>query len=107
MSGDGRVGKDVCIRGGLATFKGRPCIVLGTFKGHTPQTMQEANYGMASPHGYRFALRLMQMAERFGEDVAIMDNLSVLLLREANSPYIEIIRCPAALRKKPTGAKLG
>ena len=31
MSGDGRVGKDVCIRGGLATFKGRPCVVLGTF----------------------------------------------------------------------------
>jgi acetyl-CoA carboxylase carboxyl transferase alpha subunit len=65
MSGDGRVGNDVCIRGGLATFQGRPCVVLGTFKGHTPQTMQEANYGMASPHGYRFALRLMQMAERF------------------------------------------
>lgn len=66
MSGDGRVGRDACIRGGLATFRGRPCIVMGTFKGHTPHTMQEANYGMASPHGYRFALRLMQMAERFG-----------------------------------------
>ena len=66
MSGDGRVGKDVCIRGGFASFGGKACVVLGTFKGHTPQTMQEANYGMASPHGYRFALRLMQMAERFG-----------------------------------------
>jgi len=66
MSGDGRVGKDVCIRGGLATFRGQACVVLGTYKGHTPQTMQAANYGMASPHGYRTAMRLMQLAERFG-----------------------------------------
>ncbi len=85
---------------------------------------------------YQIAVRAaMQMAERFGEDVAIMDNLSVLLLREVDSPCIEIIRCPAdktltylrkkrlglinrfpnfsakpekrALRKKSTGAKLG
>ena len=65
MSGDGKVGRDACIRGGLATFNGRACFVLGTYKGHTPQTMQAANYGMASPHGYRTALRLMQLAERF------------------------------------------
>lgn len=65
MSGDGRVGRDVCIRGGLATFEGKSCVVIGSFKGHTPQTMEEANYGMASPHGYRTALRLMQLAERF------------------------------------------
>tara|TARA_B100001059_G_C17652002_1_gene484969 strand:- start:4 stop:192 length:189 start_codon:yes stop_codon:yes gene_type:complete len=42
----------------------------------------------------------MQMAERFGEDVAIMRDMSVLLLREADSPSIEIVRCPAALRRK-------
>ena len=65
LSGDGRVGRDCCIRGGLALFEGKACIVLGTYKGHTPQTMQEANYGMASPHGYRTALRLMRMAEHF------------------------------------------
>lgn len=63
---------------------------------------------MEDPDDYRIAVQAaMQMAERFGEDVAIMDNLSVLLLKEANSPCIEIIRCPAALRKKPAGAKLG
>lgn len=67
LSGDGRVGRDICIRGGLATFgaSGRSCVVVGTFKGHTPQTMQDANYGMGSPHGYRTALRLMRLAERF------------------------------------------
>lgn len=42
----------------------------------------------------------MHMAERFGEDVAIMRDLSVLLLKEADSPSIEIVRCPAALRRK-------
>lgn len=72
LSGDGRVGKDTCIRGGIAHFLGRSCVVLGTFKGHTPQAMQEANYGMASPHGYRTALRLMQLAERFGMPVVTL-----------------------------------
>jgi len=62
---------------------------------------------MEDPDDYRIAVQAaMQMAERFREDVAIMDNLSVLLLREADSPSIEIIRCPAALRKKRTGARL-
>tara|TARA_R100000951_G_scaffold116255_1_gene127290 strand:+ start:680 stop:868 length:189 start_codon:yes stop_codon:yes gene_type:complete len=42
----------------------------------------------------------MQMAERFGEDVAIMSDLSVLLLKVAESPSIEVVRCPKALRKK-------
>ena len=53
LSGDGRVSKDICIRGGVASFNGKSCVVLGTYKGHTPKTMEEANYGMASPHGYR------------------------------------------------------
>jgi acetyl-CoA carboxylase alpha subunit len=69
LSGDGKVGRDVCIRGGIVLYKGLGCVVLGNYKGHTPQTMQEANYGMASPHGYRFALRLMQLAERFNMPV--------------------------------------
>ena len=65
--GDGKVGRDSCIRGGIASFDGLVnCVVIGTFKGHTPATMQESNYGMASPHGYRTALRLMDLAERFG-----------------------------------------
>lgn len=63
---------------------------------------------MAEPDDYQIAVQAaMQMAERFGEDVAIMADLSVMLLREAGSPSIEIIRCPAALRKKSTGATLG
>ena len=65
LKGDGKQGSDVCIRGGLAKFDAQAVVVIGTSKGHSPQTMQEANYGMASPHGYRMALRLMQVAERF------------------------------------------
>ncbi len=56
---------------------------------------------MDDPDDYQIAVQAaMQMAERFGEDVAIMRDMSVLLLREAESPSIEIIRCPAALRRK-------
>jgi acetyl-CoA carboxylase alpha subunit len=65
IRGDGCIGTDPCIRGGFAFFQGNPCMVLGTFKGHTPGDMQKANYGMASPHGYRTALRMMRLAERF------------------------------------------
>ena len=47
-------------------------MVIGTVKGHTPGAMQDANYGMASPHGYRTALRLMRLAERFGLPVVTL-----------------------------------
>jgi len=40
LSGDGKVGRDCCIRGGLAKFSNRPVVVLGTFKGHSHQAMQ-------------------------------------------------------------------
>eukprot|EP00463_Aulacantha_scolymantha_P006674 TRINITY_DN87_c0_g2_i4.p1 TRINITY_DN87_c0_g2~~TRINITY_DN87_c0_g2_i4.p1 ORF type:complete len:265 (-),score=55.65 TRINITY_DN87_c0_g2_i4:1610-2404(-) len=65
LQGDGAVGSDCCIKGGLALLDNTPCIVLGTVKGHNPTDMQNANYGMASPAGYRMALRLMRMAEHF------------------------------------------
>jgi acetyl-CoA carboxylase beta subunit len=66
LSGDGKVGRDVCLKGGVASFMGKACVVISTVKGHTPTDMQAANYGMPSPHGYRTALRLMKLAEKFG-----------------------------------------
>ena len=63
--GDGKAATDPCIRGGLARIGGRRCVVLGTTKGHTPKDMQAANFGMPSPAGYRTALRLFALAERF------------------------------------------
>lgn len=71
LSGDGKVGRDVCLKGGLASFvrsdgARQSCVVISTVKGHTPTDMMNANYGMPSPHGYRTAMRLMRMAEKFG-----------------------------------------
>lgn len=43
-SGDGRVGRDVCIRGGLASFSGQACVVLGTFKGIYYTLLQSATF---------------------------------------------------------------
>ncbi len=60
------------MRCGVATLFGRPVVVVGTYKGHTPGAMQRSNYGMASPHGYRTALRLMRLAERFGLPVVTL-----------------------------------
>eukprot|EP01038_Epipyxis_sp_PR26KG_P008321 gene8321-11257_t len=77
LSGDGKVGRDVCLRGGIAKFRKSSgesisCVVIGTFKGHTPTDMQNSNYGMPSPHGYRTALRLMKLAERFSLPVVTL-----------------------------------
>ena len=72
LSGDGRVGRDSCLKGGIASFpaadgsgRGCSCVVIATAKGHTPAEMQKTNYGMPSPHGYRTAMRLMKLAEKF------------------------------------------
>jgi hypothetical protein len=53
LSGDGRVGRDCCLRGGLASFDGINCVVIATFKGHTPTEMQNTNYGK-SDNWFRF-----------------------------------------------------
>jgi acetyl-CoA carboxylase carboxyl transferase alpha subunit len=66
LSGDGKVGRDASLRGGLVSFHGVTCMAIATFKGHSPTEMQNSNYGMPSPHGYRTALRLMKLAEKFG-----------------------------------------
>ena len=72
LSGDGRIGRDCCIRGGLALLGGCPVMVVGTFKGHDPVSLKEANFGMPSPHGYRTAGRLMRLAEHFGIPVVTL-----------------------------------
>ena len=65
LSGVGCVAIDPCLRGGVAKFQGVACVMMGCTKGHTPGDMEKANYGMPSPAGYRTALRLFQLAERF------------------------------------------
>ena len=72
LTGDGRTATDPCIRGGLAKLNGWQCVVLGTTKGHTPSGMQAANFGMPTPAGYRTALKLFGLAERFNLPVVTL-----------------------------------
>lgn len=66
LQGDRRFGQDHAIIGGPAQFRGRPVMVIGQQKGRNIQERQHRNFAMARPEGYRKAVRLMQMADRFG-----------------------------------------
>lgn len=66
LRGDRQFGDDQAILGGLARFRGQACVVMGHEKGHDTATRLTHNFGMARPEGYRKAVRLMDMAERFG-----------------------------------------
>ncbi len=65
LSGDRNYGEDAAILGGLGKFLGRPVLVLGHEKGRTTAERLKHNFGMARPEGYRKAVRLMDLAERF------------------------------------------
>jgi acetyl-CoA carboxylase carboxyl transferase subunit alpha len=65
LAGDRQYGEDAAILGGTGKFLGRPCVVLGHEKGRTTQERLKHNFGMARPEGYRKAVRLMDLAERF------------------------------------------
>ena len=65
LAGDRAFADDKAIIGGVARFEGEPVIVIGHQKGRDTQEKIRRNFGMPRPEGYRKALRLMQMAERF------------------------------------------
>lgn len=65
LHGDRCFGDDAAIVGGLARFRGRPVVVLGHQKGRSTKERLRRNFGQPKPEGYRKALRLMQLAERF------------------------------------------
>lgn len=66
LHGDRSYADDPAIVGGLARFDGRPVVVIGQQKGRDTKAKVERNFGMPRPEGYRKALRLMRMAEKFG-----------------------------------------
>ena len=66
LAGDRNFADDHAVMGGLARFNDRPVMVIGHEKGHDTKTRIERNFGMARPEGYRKAIRLMDMAHRFG-----------------------------------------
>src|SRR4051812_6743798 len=65
LHGDRNYGDDHAIVGGLARFEGEPVMVIGHQKGRDTKEKVYRNFGMPNPEGYRKALRLMEMAERF------------------------------------------
>ncbi|MBX2853890.1 MAG: acetyl-CoA carboxylase carboxyltransferase subunit alpha [Rhodobacteraceae bacterium] len=65
LAGDRGFAEDNAVIGGLARFRGRSVMVIAQEKGHDTQSRLHRNFGMARPEGYRKAIRLMEMAERF------------------------------------------
>jgi acetyl-CoA carboxylase carboxyl transferase subunit alpha len=65
LAGDRKFGEDQAIIAGFGRFRGRPVAVMGQEKGHDTETRLRHNFGMARPEGYRKAVRIMELAERF------------------------------------------
>jgi acetyl-CoA carboxylase carboxyl transferase subunit alpha len=66
LAGDRKFGEDEAIIGGFGRFRGEPVCVIGQEKGATTEARVRHNFGMARPEGYRKAVRLMELADRFG-----------------------------------------
>jgi acetyl-CoA carboxylase carboxyl transferase subunit alpha len=74
FSGDRKFGDDDAIVGGFGRFRGQSICLIGHEKGSTTEARLKHNFGMARPEGYRKAVRLMEMADRFGIPVlALVD----------------------------------
>jgi len=66
LAGDRKFGEDAAIVGGLGRFNGQSVAVLGHEKGNDTESRLQHNFGMAKPEGYRKAVRIMELAGRFG-----------------------------------------
>ncbi|MGB3243042.1 MAG: acetyl-CoA carboxylase carboxyltransferase subunit alpha [Sulfitobacter sp.] len=66
LAGDRNFADDLAVMGGLARFNDRPVVVIGQEKGNDTKSRIERNFGMARPEGYRKAVRLMDLAGKFG-----------------------------------------
>ncbi|SDK19407.1 acetyl-CoA carboxylase carboxyltransferase subunit alpha [Aliiruegeria lutimaris] len=79
LAGDRNFADDHAVMGGMARFNDRPVVVIGHEKGHDTQSRIERNFGMARPEGYRKAIRLMELADKF--------NLPVVTLVDTPGAY--------------------
>lgn len=76
LAGDRAFGDDQAILGGLARLDGRRIMVIGHEKGDDTQSRLHHNFGMGKPEGYRKAIRLMELADRFGISVVSLVDTS-------------------------------
>ena len=72
LAGDRNFADDHAVMGGIARFNDCPVVVIGHEKGNDTKSRIEHNFGMARPEGYRKAVRLMDMADRFGLPVVTL-----------------------------------
>lgn len=79
LSGDRNFGEDQAIIGGMGRFRGQACVIMGHEKGADTQSRIKHNFGMARPEGYRKAIRLMDIADRF--------NMPVITLVDTSGAY--------------------
>ncbi|MBO6854558.1 MAG: acetyl-CoA carboxylase carboxyltransferase subunit alpha [Marivivens sp.] len=66
LAGDRNFADDHAVMGGIARLDGKPVMVIGHEKGNDTKSRIERNFGMARPEGYRKAIRLMELADKFG-----------------------------------------
>jgi acetyl-CoA carboxylase, carboxyl transferase, alpha subunit len=66
LAGDRKFSEDAAIQAGFARFKGTPVALIGQEKGHDTKSRIKHNFGSARPEGYRKAIRVMELADRFG-----------------------------------------
>ncbi|KRA83556.1 acetyl-CoA carboxylase carboxyltransferase subunit alpha [Altererythrobacter sp. Root672] len=76
LGGDRHFGDDQAIMGGLARLNGRKVVLIGHEKGNDTESRLRHNFGMGKPEGYRKAIRLMEMAGRFGLPVVTLVDTS-------------------------------
>ena len=76
LAGDRNFGEDHALLGGLGRLGGRKVVVIGHEKGDDTKSRLTHNFGMAKPEGYRKAIRLMQLADRFGLPVVTLVDTS-------------------------------
>ncbi len=76
LGGDRLYGDDEAIMGGLATLDGRRVVLIGHEKGSDTESRIRHNFGMGKPEGYRKAIRLMELADRFGLPVVTLVDTS-------------------------------
>ena len=69
LAGDRKFAEDFAVVGGLGRFRGAPVMVIGQEKGQDTVSRLKRNFGMARPEGYRKAVRLMELADKFGVPV--------------------------------------
>lgn len=69
LHGDRNFADDLAMIGGLCKLDGKSVVVIGHQKGHTTKELISRNFGMANPEGYRKALRIMRLAQRFGKPI--------------------------------------